>query len=88
MLKERYYSTVEYFDRFGKVSKQIDIYCELGKKPTVGDFVEAFKNSGHEVELTDFLNLTFKPRQPLATSVTSIKVVRTIKDHTFKPCAC
>jgi hypothetical protein len=85
MLKERYYSTLEYADRYGKAIKELHIYCEIGKKPTVGDFIEAFQKIGLDLELNDFVNLTFKPKRPHATSLISVKVIRTVKDHTFKP---
>lgn len=85
MLKERYYSTVEYADRYGKANKELHIYCELGKKPTVGDFIEAFRKIGLDMELSDFVNLIFKPRRPHASPIISVKVLRTAKDHTFKP---
>ncbi|TNJ62726.1 hypothetical protein FE784_29225 [Paenibacillus hemerocallicola] len=85
MLKERYYSTVEYADRYGKTNKELHLYCEIGKKPTIGDFIEAFQKIGLDLELNDFVNLTFKPRRPLASTVISVKVLRTIKDHTYRP---
>ncbi|RKN82124.1 hypothetical protein [Paenibacillus ginsengarvi] len=88
MLKERYYSTVEYVDRYGKKSKEMHIYCELGKKPTIGDFIEAFKQEGLDVEISDFINLTFKPKNPQTAPIIMVKVLRTTKDHTFKPFAC
>ncbi|PYI52985.1 hypothetical protein [Paenibacillus flagellatus] len=88
MLKERYYSTVEFMDRFGKANREMAIYCEVGKKPTIGDFIEAFKKSGLDMELSDFANLTFKPRRPSEAPVLSLRVIRTMKDHTFKPFAC
>ncbi|MEF3302878.1 hypothetical protein [Paenibacillus sp. GYB003] len=88
MLKERYYSTVEYVDRYGKTNKEMHIYCEVGKKPTVGDFIEAFQKAGLDVELKDFIDLTFKPKHPPSTSVISVRVLRTVKDHSFKPFAC
>ncbi|MDF2723812.1 MAG: hypothetical protein K0Q59_3487 [Paenibacillus sp.] len=87
MLMERYYSTAEYTDRHGKTNKEMHIYCELGKKPTIGNFIETFHRMGIEVELSDFINLIFKPKSPFTTSVTSIRILRTVKDHTYKPTA-
>lgn len=87
MLKERYYSTVEYTDRFGKTNKEMHIYCDLGNKPTIGDFIDAFREQGIDVELSDFINLIFKPKKTLASTIISVKIMRTVKDHTFRPVA-
>ncbi|GGF90347.1 hypothetical protein [Paenibacillus abyssi] len=82
-MKERYYSTVEYTDRYGKANKGFEIYSELGKKPTIGDYVDAFKQSGFDVDITDFLNMTFKPKDPANSSFISLRVLRTFKDYTY-----
>ena len=45
-MKERYYSTIEFVDRYGKANKEVTVYTDLGKRPTVGDFIEAFRSNG------------------------------------------
>ena len=82
-MKERYASTVEYVDRYGKAIKELMVYTEFGKKPTIGDFIEAFKNQGLEVELRDFTNMIFKPIDPVSTPVISLRIIRTLKDFTY-----
>ena len=48
-----------------------------GKKPTIGDYIAAFRESGLEVDITDFSRLVFKPKLHVRTTVVSLKVVRT-----------
>jgi hypothetical protein len=85
MSKERYFSTVEYTDRFGKVNKQFMIFSDKGKMPTIGDFVESFRHSGFEVEIKDFVTMTFKPKDPTTTNIISLRVIRTIRDYSYYP---
>jgi hypothetical protein len=80
LLKERYFSTVEYTDRYGKTMKELVVFSEIGKKPTIGDFIQAFKESGIDVELYDFINMIFKPSGPDQSPIISIRVVRTMRD--------
>jgi hypothetical protein len=82
---ERYFSTVEFTDRYGTVNKEFHIYSEHGKQPTIGDFTIAFKKSGFEVEIKDFINMTFKPKDPSTANVISLKVIRTFRDFTYSP---
>jgi hypothetical protein len=83
LLKEKYYSTIEYIDRYGKANKELIVYSELGKKPTIGDFIQSLNELGLYMEIKDFINLIFKPIDPANSSVVSIRIIRTIKDHTY-----
>jgi hypothetical protein len=58
--------------------RDITLECEPGKKPTVGDFIEAFKREGLELQITDFTNMTFKPVDPTSSPVISLRIVRTV----------
>ena len=84
-MKERYISTIEFVDVYGKANKELFVECEYGFRPRVGDFVHAFKQEkGLEVELKDFINMTFVPIDRTKTSVISMRVIRTLKDFTYK----
>ncbi|MBD2847745.1 hypothetical protein IDH44_21340 [Paenibacillus sp. IB182496] len=80
-MKERYYSTVEYTDRFGKANRRFEIYADEGAKPTIGDYVDAFARSGMDVQITDFLDMIFKPTDPAISPLISLRVIRTLKDY-------
>ena len=82
-MKERYASTVEYVDRYGKANKEVMVYSEFGKRPTIGDLIDAFKEIGLDVELKDFINMIFKPVDPVSTHVISLRIIRTLKDFTY-----
>ena len=82
-MKERYYSTIEFVDRYGKANKEVAVYTELGKRPTVGDFIEAFRSNGLDVELKDFVSMVFKPVNPSTSPIISLRIIRTLKDHTY-----
>ena len=77
-VKNRYQAIVEQWDRYGKQMKELTIECDLGKRPTIGDYMEAFKKEGFDVTITDFTNMTFKPKDPASTPVTSLRIVRTV----------
>jgi hypothetical protein len=77
MIKKLYYSNVEYVDRFGKSNREFQVYCDPDRKPNIGDFLETFKKAGYDMELTDFSNLTFKPKDPVTTPVISLRIIRT-----------
>jgi hypothetical protein len=81
MKQERYHSTVEYTDRFGTVNREFTIYTEIGKEPTIGDFTEAFRKSGFDVEINDFISMTFRTKDPDDTHVVSLKVMKTFRDY-------
>jgi len=72
-----YHAVVEFTERTGVTNKEIKITCEPGKKPTIGDYIAAFKESGLEVDITDFSRLVFKPKLHAQTPVVSLKIVRT-----------
>ena len=78
MVVTRYQAVLEQVDRFGRKMRDITLECEPGKKPTIGDFVEAFRREGMELEITDFPSMTFKPVDPIQSSVISLRVVRTV----------
>lgn len=82
-LLEKYYSTVEYTDRYGKVNRQFELYCESGKKPTIGDFLEAFRKAGLEMDITDFREMIFRPKHPATSEVISIRVMRTFRCYEY-----
>ncbi|CAM4325374.1 hypothetical protein [Paenibacillus tarimensis] len=82
-MKERFYTTVEYTDRYGRTIKEFTVYAESGKKPTIGDFTEAFHKAGLDVDISDFISMTFKPRQPQNTPLKSLRVIRTLHDYTY-----
>lgn len=86
-MKERYFSTVEYVDRYGKANRQYPVYGKAGTKLTIGDFIQAFRESGLEVEIVDFGTMTFKPTNAAQSSLISLRVIRTLKDYTYKPSA-
>jgi hypothetical protein len=58
--------------------RDITLECEPGKRPTIGDFLDAFKREGLELQLTDFTSMTFKPVDPVASPVISLRIVRTV----------
>jgi hypothetical protein len=78
-MKERYYATFEYVDRYGNEIKELEIFSELGKAPSIGDYLEAFQKQGHSMEIKDFTRMTFKPTDPHNTPVISFRVVRAFK---------
>ncbi|PZD95804.1 hypothetical protein DNH61_10135 [Paenibacillus sambharensis] len=82
-MRERYYTTVEHIDRYGRTIKEFTVYAELGKKPTIGDFTEAFRKAGLDVDISDFISMTFKPRKPENTPLKSLRIIRTLHDHTY-----
>lgn len=82
-MKDRYVSTIEYTDRYGRANKELLVYTKFGKKPTIGDFIETFKENGLEVELKDFINMIFRPIDPTKTPVISLRIIRTLKDFTY-----
>ncbi|TYP79467.1 hypothetical protein [Paenibacillus methanolicus] len=82
-MKERFYATVECAERYGTANKQFELYCEFGKMPSIGDYVEAFRRKGHELEITDFITMTFKPVNPSQSPVIAYRVIRALKDHSF-----
>jgi hypothetical protein len=85
MARERYFSTVEYLDRFGRANRQLEVFSNKGKMPNIGDLIEAFSQVGLDVEIKDFITMTFKPKDPTKTHVISLKVIRTIRDYSYKP---
>jgi ribosomal protein S12 methylthiotransferase accessory factor YcaO len=74
----RYQAVLEQVDRYGRKMRDITLECQPGKKPTIADFVEAFRREGLELELTDFPSMTFKPVDPVNSPVISLRVVRTV----------
>jgi hypothetical protein len=84
-MKERFISTVEFIDRYGRANKEVKVYTNYGKKPTIGDFINAFKDQGLEVELKDITNtnMIFRPIDPVTTPVISLRIIRTLKDFTY-----
>ncbi|UJF35007.1 hypothetical protein [Paenibacillus hexagrammi] len=85
MLKDRYYSTVEYTDRFGANNREFLIYCPKGQKPTIGDFLEAFQEAGYDMEIKDYVTMTFKPKDTTTTNLISLRIIRTIRDYSYTP---
>jgi hypothetical protein len=81
MKQERYHSTVEYTDRLGTVNREFTIYSKIGKEPTIGDFTEAFRKSGFDVEINDFITMTFRPKDPNDNQLVSLKVLKTFRDY-------
>jgi hypothetical protein len=86
-LKQRYYTTVEFIDRYGKANRELSVYCDLGQKPTIGDFLEAFRCAGMEMDITDFARMIFKPKDPARSPIISLRVIRTYQDYLHKPAA-
>ncbi|MCD1258428.1 hypothetical protein B5M42_006185 [Paenibacillus athensensis] len=82
-MKDRYFSTVETTDRFGTKNREFLIYSDKGKKPTIGDFVDAFMQTGLDVEIKDFVSMMFKPKDPTTTPIISLRVIRTIRDYSY-----
>ncbi|HUC90485.1 MAG TPA: hypothetical protein VMS09_00490 [Paenibacillus sp.] len=74
-----YQSVVEYIDKYGQSNKEIRITCEPGKRPTIGDFIGAFRQWGLEMELSDLTTMTFKPKNPMSTTVISLRIIRTVQ---------
>lgn len=58
--------------------RDITLECEPGKKPTIGDFIDAFKREGLDLVITDLPNMTFKPVDPVTSPVISLRIVRTV----------
>lgn len=78
MVVTRYQAVLEQCDRYGRKLRDIMLECEPGKQPTIGDFIAAFRREGLEMELYDFPNMTFKPVDPAASPVISLRIVRTV----------
>jgi len=78
VVSTRYQAILEQWDRYGRKMRDIMLECEPGKRPTIGDFIEAFRREGLEVQLTDFTSMTFKPVDPVASPIISLRIVRTV----------
>lgn len=75
-----YQSDVELVYRRGETRLvECQITCETGKRPTIGDFSDKFKEYGIETRLYDLYSMTFKPVDPLTTEIISIRVIRTFQ---------
>lgn len=77
-VKSRYQAIYEIWDRYGRQTKELLIECEHGKRPTIGDYMEAFKREGLDMTITDFTSMSFKPKDPAATPVSSVRIIRTV----------
>lgn len=78
MVVTRYQAVLEEWDRYGRKMRDITLECEVGKRPTIGDFIEAFRREGLELQITDFASMTFKPVDPVTSPIISLRIVRTV----------
>lgn len=74
----RYQAIYELWDRNGRQTKDLVMECDAGRQPTVGDYLEALKREGLDLMLTDYTNMTFRPEEPSAAPVTSVRILRTV----------
>jgi len=86
MNKDKFISVIETTtDNNAKISKEMKVYCDIGKTPSVGNFVEAILNElGIEVEINNFITMTFVPVDRFSTEINSIRIVRTYRDVSFE----
>ena len=78
MVVTRYQAVLEQWDRYGRKVRDITLECDSNRGPTVGDFIEAFRREGLDVQITDFVDMTFKPVDPASSPVISLRIVRTV----------
>jgi hypothetical protein len=82
-MTERYLINIEYSTRLGKYNKELALICAKSTRPNIGDFTQAFKEQGIDVELKDIQNMIFQPINPNETDITSLKVISTYKDFNY-----
>ncbi|NHN32152.1 hypothetical protein [Paenibacillus agricola] len=82
-MTDRYLINIEYSTRQGKYNKELAVICAKATRPNIGDFTQAFKEQGIEVELKDIQNMIFQPIDQDSTDVTSLKVISTYKDFNY-----
>ncbi|MDB5055362.1 MAG: hypothetical protein JWM44_3412 [Bacilli bacterium] len=83
-MKDKFISLVEYINRVKSSNKELMVYCEAGKNPCIGDFVDAFKEQDLDMELKDFISMTFTAKNLFSTDIISARIIKTSKDFTYR----
>jgi hypothetical protein len=82
-MTDRYLINIEYSTRLGKYNKELAVICAKSSRPNIGDFTQAFKEQGIDVELKDIQNMIFQPIDQNSTDITALKVISTYKDLNY-----
>jgi hypothetical protein len=81
--KAKYIASIEHVDGTVKTIKEISLFCDPSTTPNVGDFIQAFKEQGMDMELKDYINMVFIPVNRASNDHVSIRIIRTFKDLTY-----
>lgn len=84
---DRYFVTIEAIGYFGVKNEQLPLLVEKGKLPTVGGYTRLIKEQYKEdVELINITpQMEFRVRMPQPKGVRLFKVLRMMRDFTYKP---
>ncbi|MCR8633661.1 hypothetical protein [Paenibacillus radicis (ex Xue et al. 2023)] len=94
---ERYVTTIEILEKYGARTTHLEILIELGKVPSVKDYIDLFREQlGVETEIKDintmphfdkqrYYLMDFRVLEGATQELRGIRVLRTSKDFTYTP---
>ncbi|MDD9265547.1 hypothetical protein ACFPES_00735 [Paenibacillus sp. GCM10023248] len=85
--QDKYFLTVEITDYFGVRTEQLELFVDIGTKPTVGHYIDLFlRHYDLEVELKNIAPaMEFKILHPKPQGIRVLKAIRLSRDWTYKP---
>jgi hypothetical protein len=84
--KDKYYVSVEITDYYGKKIQQIEILVERGMVPSIGDYIQLFKETYEvDVEIKDIPTMEFRVKDVAPQGIRILRALRIIRDYTYTP---
>lgn len=84
ILRDKYYATIQISDYYGSPNRQIQFEIERGKKPTIGTYVDLFREHfGVQVEIKDLSVLEFKVINPAPKGIRFLQVIRLLPEYMY-----
>lgn len=82
VVKDKYYATVQISDYYGSPNQQLQFEIERGKKPTIGTYVELFRDHFQlETQIKDLTALEFKVINPAPKGIRLLRVIRLLPQY-------